>query len=333
MSDVAERVGVSTMTVSRALKVGTSVSEETRRQIRQAADDLGYVLNSAAAGLSSQRTGFVAVIIPSVNNANFADTLRGLTEKLHGSRLQILLGYTDYDINREEQIIEQFLSRQPEAIVVTGGSHTDRARQLLTQAGVPVVEMWDLPTPAIDQVVGFSNARASTLMVEHLFQQGYRKIGFIGGDTERDTRGLDRRRGFITATKKLGLQYHRLVASGHPPVTMREGAVAMQILLTQWSDTEAVMCVSDLSAFGAMTECLRSGLRVPGDMAIAGFGDYDVAEYAVPSITTIDVGAQMIGEQVAGIILRELAIIDDNSGQSVIKTEPKLIVRESTKRL
>lgn len=332
MTDVARLAGVSTMTVSRALKPGTSVSDDTRELIRITAEQLGYVFNRTAAGLKSQKTGFVAVTIPSINNANFADTLRGLSDKLWGSRLQILLGYTDYDVDKEEKIIEQFLARQPEAIVVTGGAHTTKCRQLLSQSRVPVVEMWDLPQAAIDHVVGFSNANTSKIMVRHLFDQGYRKIGFIGGDTKRDTRGLDRRRGFIDAMKILGLENERLIAEGVPPVTMREGAAAMRSMLKQWPDTEAVVCVSDLSAFGVMTECIRSGLRVPEDIAVAGFGNYDLAEFSVPAITTINVGPQKIGEQVADIILQELTNPSADNRAQAVEVEPELIVRSSTSR-
>lgn len=330
MSDVARLAGVSTMTVSRALRPGTSVSEETRGLIQCAADQLGYVVNSAAAGLSSGRTGFVAVLIPSINNANFADSLRGLTEKLRDSRLQILLGYTDYDMKREEQIIEQFLSREPEAIVVTGGSHTERCRRLLSRSQVPVVEMWDLPPSPIDRVVGFSNAETSKIMVRHLYDQGYRKIGYIGGDTHRDTRGLDRRHGFVEAAKTLGLQDTRLVAVGVPPITMREGAKAMRRLLREWPDTEAVMCVSDLSAFGVLSECRRAGLAVPDDIAVTGFGDYDLAEFTAPTLTTVNVNAEKIGALAAELILQQLDFIKRPEDLRGIEVEPRLVVREST---
>lgn len=333
MSDVARLAGVSTMTVSRALKSGTSVSEPTRQQIRRAADQLGYVVDYTAAGLSSQKTGFIAVTIPSINNANFADTLRGLTDRLWGSRLQILLGYTDYDVGREEQIVQQFLSRKPEAIVVTGGSHTEKCRQYLSRSGVPVVEMWDLPNSPIDRVVGFSNADSAKIVVRHLYDEGYRRIAFIGGDTHRDTRGLDRRRGFVEAMRMLDLDASRLVAAGTPPITMREGALEMRSLLDTWPDTEAVMCVSDLSAFGAMTECLRSGMRVPEDIAIAGFGAYDLAEFCVPSITTVNVSAHHIGELVAVSILAQLENPDDETPPAAtITVEPELLIRASTRR-
>jgi LacI family gluconate utilization system Gnt-I transcriptional repressor len=331
MSDVARVTGVSSMTVSRAFKDDASVSRKTREKIRKAADKLGYVIDSTASGLSSRKTGFVAVIIPSINNANFADTLRGLTEGLRTTNLQLLLGYTDYDLKEEERLVELFLRRRPEAIVVTGGAHTDRCRKFLKNAGVPVAETWDLPKDPVDHVVGFSNAGAADLMVRHFYGQGYRKIGFIGGDTSRDTRGKDRRAGFVTALERLGLDATRVIDWGIPPITMREGANAMKKMLQDWPDIEAVMCVSDLSAFGAMTECQRAGLRVPQDIAIGGFGSYDLSELAIPAITTIDVSAHEIGTQVADW-LRSVLADDPGDAPEIAYIEPKLLVRGSSSR-
>ncbi|RVC63391.1 LacI family DNA-binding transcriptional regulator, partial [Mesorhizobium sp. M4B.F.Ca.ET.088.02.2.1] len=247
MADVAHRANVSTMTVSRAFKRDASVSADTRDRILQAAEELGYVFDSIAANLSSRRSGFVAVTIPSINNANFADTVRGMTEGLRDSGLEILLGFTDYNVEEEERLVGQLLQRRPEAIIVTGGRHTPRCRKMLANAGVPVVETWDLPSDPIGHVVGFSNAEAGRLMVDHLVARGYSRLGFIGGDTSRDTRGLDRRRGFVAALQDRGLDASRVIASGVPPISMREGAAAMVEMISRWPDTQAVMCVSDLS--------------------------------------------------------------------------------------
>ncbi|MEY4873296.1 MAG: hypothetical protein RLZZ563_2626, partial [Pseudomonadota bacterium] len=115
MADVARTAGVSPMTVSRAFKQDSSVSEATRASILRAAEDLGYVFDSTASSLRSQRTDFIAVTIPSINNANFADTVGGLSDGLKDRGLQILLGYTNYDIHEEERLVEQLLRRRPEA--------------------------------------------------------------------------------------------------------------------------------------------------------------------------------------------------------------------------
>lgn len=328
MADVARLAGVSSMTVSRALRADAPASAATRRKIQEAADELGYVLNSTAAGLSSRKTGFIAVTIPSINNSNFADTVRGLTEGLKDVNLEVLLGYTDYDMNAEEKLIESMLRRRPEALVVTGGSHTGRARRLMANAGIPVVEMWDLPENPIGHVVGFSNRETSQAMCRRLYEKGYRRIGYIGGASSRDTRGADRRRGYEEAMRELGCE-PRVTAFGDPPITMRQGGGALAQMLERWPDIDAVICVSDLSAFGALCECQRRGLRVPQDIAIAGFGNYDVADCAVPSLTTVEVHAEQIGRRAADLVLERL--YGENSDPAPVTSlmDFEIIERES----
>lgn len=307
MADVAGRAGVSTMTVSRALKGGSTVSEATRRRIMQAVDDLGYVLDQTAGTLSSKRSGFVAVLIPSLNNSNFSDTVGGIGRAFEGSGLQMLLGATGYDRHKEEELIAALLRRRPEAIVVTGGSHTERARRILASAGVPVIEMWDLPRQPIGHVVGFSNAAAAAAMVHHLHGRGYRAIGYIGGSTDRDTRGTDRRRGYEQAVQALGLPPGLTMACGAPPIAMDQGSDAVVQLLERSPEVDAVVCVSDLSAFGALAECQRRGWAVPGRLAIAGFGDFELSRCCHPRLTTISVDAPGIGAAVGALLLRAIA--------------------------
>lgn len=328
MADVARRAGVSPMTVSRAFKREASVSQETREAVLRAADELGYVFDSTASSLRSQRTDFIAVTIPSINNANFADTVRALSDGVSERGLQILLGYTNYDVQEEERLVEQLLRRKPEAIVVTGGKHTARTRKLLSNGGIPVIETWDLPEEPIGHVVGFSNAQAVREMVDHFVAVGYRNIAFIGGDASRDTRGADRRAGFIAAMKDYGLDAPRLIAAGPPPISMREGANAMGQLLERFPDTDAVICVSDLSAFGALTECQRRGIAVPEKIAIGGFGDYEIGAICVPSLTTINAFAREIGAKTAELILDVLDGKIDQPGRVTIR--PDLILRKSS---
>ena len=330
MSDVAREAGVSPMTVSRAFKSDAYVNDETRKAILAAADRLGYVMDSMASGLSSRKTGFVAVTIPSINNANFADTVRGLTEGLQEKGLQVLLGYTNYNQEEEERLVRQLLTRRPEAIVVTGGTHTGKCRTMLENAGIPVIETWDIPADPIDSVVGFSNAEASAKIVAHLVATGRTKIAFLGGDASRDTRGLDRRRGFVREMEARGLDATRLAEAGPPPISMREGADALGRLMSRWPDTEAVVCVSDLAAFGAMTECQRRGLAVPGAIAIAGFGAYEISDICVPPITSIDPHCYRIGLLAARRIIDLLSDAEVGETESNTLLEPSLLVRAST---
>lgn len=317
MKDLAKAAGVSVMTVSRAFRDDKSIGTETRKRVLQAADDLGYVFDATAANLRTQRTNFVAAIIPSINNANFADTVGALSDGLETAGMQVLLGYSNYNTAKEEQLIEQLLRRRPDAIVLTGGQHSARARKLLQNAGIPVVETWDIPADPIDHVVGFSNAQTMHGMVDHLGAKGHSRIAFIGGESGSDTRGADRRRGFIRAMEDRGLAADRLIHAGPAPISMREGADAMGRLLDAMPDTQAVICVSDLSAFGALTECQRRGVRVPEDIAIAGFGAYDISAVCHPTLTTIDPSARKIGTETARLITSLRASNTDPESQRI----------------
>ncbi|HLJ69723.1 MAG TPA: LacI family DNA-binding transcriptional regulator [Roseiarcus sp.] len=308
MQKIAELAGVSAMTVSRALKSDASILPETRNRVLDIVSRIGYVPDATARIFASRRSGFIAALVPSLNNSNFAETVRGMEETFAPVGLQMLLGDTEYSLAREEDLIGAFLQRRPEAMVLTGGVHTARARQMLAGAGIPIVETWDLPKAPLDHVVGFSNEAAGAAMVRYLHGRGRRRIGFIGGATTLDTRGSERRAGYARAIRELGLPRGRIVTFGKPPVSMSQGAEALDLMLKQWPDVDAILCVSDLSAFGVLMECQRRGLDVPGQLAIAGFGDFEVARCCHPRLTTIAVDCQGIGRRAAEIALNALQV-------------------------
>lgn len=145
MSDIASALGVSAMTVSRAFRGDAGINAQTRARILSKAEEMGYVFDSTASSLRQNRTGFVAVTVPSIENANFSATVRELSKGLLKRNIQILLGNTEYDPEEEERLIAQLLCRNPEAIVLTGSEHTARTRALLSKAKMSVIEIWDLP--------------------------------------------------------------------------------------------------------------------------------------------------------------------------------------------
>jgi LacI family gluconate utilization system Gnt-I transcriptional repressor len=329
MKDVAKEAHVSVMTVSRAFKRHSSVSKETRERILLIAEKMGYVFDSVAANLRSQKSSFVAVTVPTINNSNFAETVDALSSEIAMAGMQVLLGYDRYEVEQEELLIEQLLRRRPDAVVVTGGRHTQRGRRLLQSAGVPVIETWDLPERPINHVVGFSNSKCMTMMVDHLIERGRRRIAFIGGDFSDDTRGADRRRGFIAALNERGLEPADLIPLGGPS-TVQNGADAMARLLESGKKFDAVVSVFDNAAFGALTECQRQGIKVPDDIALAGFGATDIASVTCPALTTIDPHCAEIGRR-AGALITDLL---KNPGRQVapvcVEIRPVLKIGEST---
>lgn len=302
MRDVALAVGMSPMTVSRALRDDRTVNAKTRTRVRQVADELGYVYDSTAQAFRTQKSGFVAVTLPSVNNANFAETFRALTNGLGEAGLQLLLGSTNYRVEREEELVRQLLTRNPEALVLTGGHHTDEMRKLVQGRGLPVIEMWDLPADPLGHVVGFSNSDAMAHIVGHLASTGRRKLAFVGASEGADMRGAVRRAGVVQAARAHGLPEVVTIDAGPAPVSMRHGNAVIEAMGREVAQYDALVCVSDPVAFGCLSAAQRMGLRVPDDLAITGFGHFEVARVSNPRITTVNVQAEDIGRQVVALL-------------------------------
>ncbi len=294
------------MTVSRALRTDSSISRKTREHVLKIVKEMNYVPDQMAGSLSTKRSGFVATLLPSVNNLHFALTVQGLTEELEKVGLQILLGHTGYSAEREEVMIETLLRRRPEALVLSYDGHTERTFELLSSVDIPIIEIWERPVRAIDHTVGFSNADAAFRMTQGLIDKGYRNITFLGERDDGWTRGAARREGFVKAMKASGLDEQRIVRHGAPPLSSELGAEAAALVLEAWPDTDCIFCVSDVAAFGVQSYLLGRGISVPEQIAIAGFGNFEVSRFASPAISTVVVDPLKIGRETGRLIVRLL---------------------------
>src|SRR5215475_5788001 len=184
LSAVAERAGVSAITVSRVVRLPEMVAPQTRARVEAAMRELGYVPNQ----LAGARTKSVGVLVPTIANSIFADTVQGLSDELEPLGYAVILAQSRYDAAREDHMLAALLSRRPEAIIMVGSPATDDGARLLRRAGIPVVETWELPPDPIDAVAGFDNHAAGVAVAQHLVMQGRKNLAFIGGDDPRATR-------------------------------------------------------------------------------------------------------------------------------------------------
>lgn len=306
MRDVARAAGVSRMTVSRALKKDSPVNKDTRERILKVVREMNYVPDQMAGSLTTKRSGFVAVLVPSLNNLHFAETVQALTKELELMGQQILLGYTDYSAEREEHLVEAMLRRRPEAIVLSYDGHSERTIQLLRDAQVPVIELWERPANPIDHTIGFSNRDAATEMTSTLIGLGYCRIAFLGEVEDAWTRGAARRLGFVDAMEGAGLSSHRVLRLGKPPLSIEDGAAAASKLLAQYPDVDCIFCVSDAPAFGMLSALTSMDKKVPDDIGVAGFGNFEVSRFANPNISTVVVDPEGIGRSTGQLISKLL---------------------------
>ena len=302
MADVAQDAGVGTMTVSRVLRDPLKVSEETRQTVLASVTKLGYVLDETAASLSSKRTRIVGAVVSTLDQSIFAETVRGLSERLQTDGQQLLVATSDYSKNKEAELIRTIIGRKPEALVLTSSEHSYSAEQQIELAKIPTVETWEIPKRPICACVGFSNREASRSITKHLYDTGKKKIAFLGIDRVDDIRGGLRKLGYldVTAEKHQGiieLQTPNLGLFGPD-----YGAMGLSSIIERWPDVDAIVCASDAIAFGAYCEALRKGIRVPEKLAISGFGDFDYAKANGIGLTTVHIDGEKIGHETADLI-------------------------------
>ena len=307
MADVAAAAGVSPMTVSRALRAPGRLRPATRARVEAAIEALGYVRDAGAGALASRESRLVAALVSTLSGSIFASTIAGLGATLRAAGHELLLGTTDYSPASEEALLRATLARRPDGLVLSTDRHTPAAQRLLARAAAPVVEIWQLPERPVDMAVGFSNYAAGRAMTAFLLDCGYRRIGFVGTLGALDHRGRRRHQGYLEVLADRGLGPPRTLSSEAIYASPEDGASGLARLLERFPDTDAVFCGSDPIALGAMMEAARRGRRVPADLAIAGFGDFDYAGDAGLGLTTVRIPGERIGEEAGRLILERKA--------------------------
>lgn len=329
IADVAKRAGVSSITVSRALRDPERVSQELRRLIDDAVRALNYVPDQNARALASARTDVIGVIIPSLTNNVFADVLRGIYDGVSQTPHQVQLGNSRYSPIEEERLLDTFLSQRPAALIVAGIDQTPRGRALLEGAGCPVVQIMELGDDPIDMMVGFSHRAAAQLVTGHLISAGYRRIGFLGA--RMDPRTQRRLEGYRAALMEAGLYDPQRITTTPTPSSVTLGRDLLRDLLARMPDTDAVFCINDDLAIGALFECQRAALAVPESIGIAGFNDLEMMAAAWPALTSVRTPRYEIGQR--AVEMARAAIAGKRPAERVVDVGVELQIRASTQRV
>ncbi|WP_110693662.1 LacI family DNA-binding transcriptional regulator [Salinicola halophyticus] len=304
MGEVAQLANVSPSTVSLYLRRPGEVSPRRADKIQAAIDRLGYLPNTMAGGLASSRSNVIGVLVPTITNSFFSETLETLERHLRSAGYQLLIGNTEFDDSREEELIRSILSWNPAGLVLTGFLHNRKSLSLLAHNDTPIVEMWDYGQPGLDMVVGFSHHSCGRLVAEHMLRQGRRRMAFVSTNFQRDVRAGDRYHGFRDTVEAAGgtVELRELSGRSHAEETGR----LTQTLLQEHPDIEAIACSNDMVALGVMMECQRQHWAIPDRIALAGFGNLDFTTSTVPPLTTIEPPRREIGQHTARMLLSRL---------------------------
>jgi DNA-binding LacI/PurR family transcriptional regulator len=325
--DVAQRAGVSTATVSRAIRGLPRVSDSTRARVMRAAAELGYVISPQASSLASGRTNSVGVVVPFVNKWFFGQVVAGIDAVLGASDFELLL-YNLGDARGRARFFERMpVRRRVDGLIVLALP--------LSRTEVAALGALDVPIALVGATApGFWSVRiddqdGARKAVQHLINLGHRRIGLISGHSQEPmqfTAPHDRRAGYHAALQQAGIPLDpHLEVPGDFDLT--GGAHAVAQLLTLAEPPTAVFAASDEMAMGAMQALRRMGMRVPEDMSVIGFDGHEMAELL--DLTTV---AQQVVDQGRLVALQVLRALvgesDTRPTETVLPTH--LVVRGST---
>ncbi|MFY0614151.1 MAG: LacI family DNA-binding transcriptional regulator [Hyphomicrobiaceae bacterium] len=328
INDVANRAGVSTATVSRALNEPHKVKPATLESVRNAVDLLGYTPHFGGRALASNKSNTIGALIPTMENAIFARGLQALQETLAAAGVTLLIATSGYDPEREMQQIQALLGRGVDGLMLIGLSRPESTYALIERYDVPVVIAWSYKADSDHLCVGFDNRAAAAELANLVLDYGHKQVAMIAGLSRGNDRATDRVKGVRQALRRhdLKLAPDYLVEAAY---TLDDAAQAMATLMALKDRPTAIICGNDVLAAGAIMYAKRAGIAIPMDVSIVGFDDIDLASVTAPPLTTVHVPHRRMGQTAAELLLAIGAGAQDVAS---VKFEPELIKRASLAR-
>jgi LacI family transcriptional regulator len=328
LEEIARQAGVSRSTVSRVMNDHPSVDQDTRARVRSVAERLNYQPNVAARSLAVGRTNVIGLVIPMGVSALFTDPyfpllIQGITSACNANEHSVMLWLAEPEYERRtiRQVLQGGLI---DGVILASALMEDPMLEALLRRGLPFIMVGRLPTDNQISYVDVDNVNSAREMVAYLLRLGHRRVATIAGPTNMIA-GSDRLEGYRLALRNRGLTPDPALIV-EADFTEEGGYVAMQRLLPQAPN--AVFVASDAMAIGAMRALRDAGLRVPDDIAIAGFDDIPMAARTEPTLTTVRQPIQRMGSLAAETLIDMISHPHPQPRRIILPTE--LVIRESS---
>lgn len=298
--DVAKLAGVSQSAVSRAFTPGASIADKTKKKILKVAAELGYHQNKLARSLVTKKSGIIALAISYLENPFYAQVVKELSERLRETDRHILL-FTAPEENEADPALEQALSYQVDALIMTGTKASKELTEQFKKADVPIVQInRKSDFDGISTVRG-EDRSAGRIVGEHLFEGGHKRFGFVSGNKGSST-SLIREEGFREYLRSKGIDDVQVTYGNN---TFESAATAVRGLLSSSQPPDAIFCASDYMAFAALEVAKNEfGLNVPEDLSVVGFNDVPDASLSAYDLTTFS-------QPAASMVIEAIDLIDD----------------------
>ncbi|WP_320774299.1 LacI family DNA-binding transcriptional regulator [Streptomyces sp. CRN 30] len=339
IKDVARHAGVSEKTVSNVINDYVHVSERTRRVVQEAIDHLGYKVNLAGRHLRKGRTGIIALVVPELDVPYFAELARHVIREAERRSLTVLIHQTGGDRDHELAALSGFGSSFVDGVILSPLALT--ADDLRERADAPpTVLLGELLEEGADHVA-IDNEKAARAATEHLIGLGRRRILAVGG---RDDTGLGtaeaRTRGYRAALAEAGIAFEPAALLPVTSFRMPDGAEAVARVLGAGERPDALLCLNDQLALGALRTLHEHGLRVPEDVAVIGFDDVEGGRFSVPTLSTVAPDKAAVARVAVDLLRHRMdeeadtagAVAAEDRGRSPqdLVVAHRLVLREST---
>lgn len=336
IKDIARELGISPSTVSRALKDHPDISSKTKLAVNALAEKLNYQPNIVALNLRQQKTFTIGVVIPELVHFFFSTVISGIEDVAYQAGYSVILSQSNESYEREKTDIKALFNSRVDGMLISISRETKNFEHIesVIAKGIPVVfydRTYNAPMSSnviVDDYIGAKEA------VNHLIEQGYRKIAFLEGSP-----GLiisaDRKRGYMDALKDHGLEQKEAFTQECVTGSMEEGKRATKKLLSMPEPPDAIFAASDPLATGAMQSIKEKGLRIPQDVGVVGFSNWSYGSLIEPSLTTVDQPGFEMGQEAARLLIRQIELSNKDQGDPVPETKilkTRLIVRDSSIR-
>jgi LacI family transcriptional regulator len=321
LEEVARRARVSTATVSRVLNNGASVKGSTRARVLKVMQELKYSPNLHAQSLAGGRSRTIGVIVSNIENPFFLDVYKTVEAGAHAAGYELVMANTDYSPERLVASIRLMLGRRPAGLAAIVSEMDATLIQELSAHPIPVV-FYDVGTPRrnitnirVDYRTGMAK------LASYLYSLGHRRLGYVGhhaslGPIHERVQSLR-----DATAKHAGLEVE--LASGED--SLEGGRQVARVLLARSPRPTALVCVNDVMAVGALREVRARGLRCPEDVSVTGFDNVTLAQFSVPTLTTVHIPRDQIGRIICDCLMRP-----DVSKEQEFLVEPEFVVRDST---
>ncbi len=333
MSDVARAAGVSVMTVSNVLAGRKRVSEETRRRVLRAVDDLDYEVNLTARHLRAGRTDTIALVVPGFDHPYFGELATRLADRLAGSGRHLVVERGG--ASREGELEALSLARlhlYDGVLLSVVGMTAQDVDQLRTT--VPLVMLGELDMPRRFDHVHMDNVLGARLATARLLASGSRRVAVVGGTLEAG-RGMPTARtvGWEQAHRDAGLPADPALVTGPGATDLATGAAAVRRLLAAGTPFDGVFAVTDTLAAGALAGLAEAGLRVPQDVQVIGFDNLATSEFTVPPLSTVDPGHDVMVDEALRLLDRLIEADGGHAEPEHVTGPVSLALRATTRPL